>query len=116
MSEEKRKRKRSSDEDLSSNLMEEYWKVRRQYERKIAVQGLKSFEESRNVSKQMSDFNYILQIPEYTQMKDNQTVVLRRAETGFIVNKCPIIPLEHVESTPPMQYWTHTETNVIVSK
>ena len=41
MSIEKRKRKHSSFEDgLASNIMDEYWKVRRQYERKIVVQGL----------------------------------------------------------------------------
>uniref|UniRef100_A0A6V7VSD2 [histone H3]-lysine(27) N-trimethyltransferase n=1 Tax=Meloidogyne enterolobii TaxID=390850 RepID=A0A6V7VSD2_MELEN len=114
MSAEKRKRKRSSfEDDLSSNIMDEYWKVRKQYERKIAVQGL-AFESSRKISPQMANFNFVpLQIPEYNQVKDNQSTILRRAETGSVVNKCPVIPLEHVESTPPMQYWTHTEANVI---
>jgi len=76
----------------------------------------KSFESSRKISPKTVNFNFIpLQIPEYNQVKDNQSTILRRAETGSVVNKCPVIPLEHVESTPPMQYWTHTEANVIVS-
>jgi len=91
---------------------------------KLPIQ--KAFERSRKMMVQQQQAPAFtaaipLHIPECPVASEKQLVAtLRRADNGcnnvdIVVNTCPIIPVEHVESTPPMQYWTHTEANVIVS-
>lgn len=45
---------------------------------------------------------------------DVDVTMVRNVTTGTVL-RCPTIPLEAIQSTPPMQYWTLTEANVIVS-
>lgn len=55
-----------------------------------------------------------LVLRELAPIRDRPMAAFRRADTNSVVNKCPVIPLEHLESTPAMQYWTHTEVNINV--
>jgi len=57
-----------------------------------------------------------LQIPVSPKVNEKQAAVLRKADTNAVVMKCPILSVDHVEGTPTMQYWTHTEVNIIVSQ
>lgn len=123
---EKRKRRKLSAEvekvTLVDEIMSEYWRVRKQYERIVATQGLKAFENSRKIAatisiKQASSSHFkinSLNIPTYIMHNEKfPTAILRRVDTNLIVNKAPLIPIGHIESTPRMQYWTHTEANII---
>uniref|UniRef100_A0A183BJI1 SMI1_KNR4 domain-containing protein n=1 Tax=Globodera pallida TaxID=36090 RepID=A0A183BJI1_GLOPA len=112
----------SSDQGSQSvlgHLMQAYWEVRAFYEKKkIGNEGLKAFKKARiealkpPLAVQPLEITPLV-LRELKPIKDRPMAALKRADAnGTVSSKCPIIPLEHLEATPSMQYWTHTEVNI----
>ncbi|KAI3414063.1 Histone-lysine N-methyltransferase ezh2 [Globodera pallida] len=106
-------------QSVLGHLMQAYWEVRAFYEKKkIGNEGLKAFKKARiealkpPLAVQPLEITPLV-LRELKPIKDRPMAVLKRADAnGTVSSKCPIIPLEHLEATPSMQYWTHTEVNI----
>uniref|UniRef100_A0A915D781 [histone H3]-lysine(27) N-trimethyltransferase n=1 Tax=Ditylenchus dipsaci TaxID=166011 RepID=A0A915D781_9BILA len=96
-------------------LMNEYWRVRHCFEETVNTQGMAAFEKSRckptrhtlHTGKAPPPFDL------FESVGRNQQLAFLRNENNSVAQKCSVIPLENIEATPPMQYWTLTEVNVI---
>ncbi|KAL3094437.1 hypothetical protein niasHT_025913 [Heterodera trifolii] len=114
---QKMKHKEQLDE-ICEQLMKAYWTVRKFYEeKKIGHEGLKAFKKARDEARKkptpIQPFEVApLILRELKPIKGRPMAALKRADNGVVISKCPIIPLQHLEATPPMQFWTHTEVNI----
>uniref|UniRef100_A0A183BJI0 [histone H3]-lysine(27) N-trimethyltransferase n=1 Tax=Globodera pallida TaxID=36090 RepID=A0A183BJI0_GLOPA len=109
-------------QSVLGHLMQAYWEVRAFYEKKkIGNEGLKAFKKARiealkpPLAVQPLEITPLV-LRELKPIKDRPMAALKRADAnGTVSSKCPIIPLEHLEATPSMQYWTHTEVNINIT-
>ncbi|KAI1701272.1 SET domain-containing protein [Ditylenchus destructor] len=100
------------DDEWIETLMNEYWRVRHQFEESVNTEGVAAFSKARQPLKyQTHNGAYPVPFELHENVARNQQLAFLRNENNAVVQRCSVIPLEHIESTPAMQYWTLTEAN-----
>ncbi|KAI1711611.1 SET domain-containing protein [Ditylenchus destructor] len=102
------------DDEWIETLMNEYWRVRHQFEESVNTEGVVAFNKARQPLRyQTHNGAYPVAFELHENVARNQQLAFLRNENNAVVQRCSVIPLEHIESTPAMQYWTLTEVNII---